>query len=119
MARVCMVVYSTYPADPRVRREAEALAEEGASVDVVCLGGGGERFVEEVRGVRAVRLPVARSRGGRLRYAWEWGLFIAMSFVVVSWLHLVRRYHVVHVHNTEENAVSADRPNIVFAFTDQ
>ncbi|MHC4249557.1 MAG: glycosyltransferase family 4 protein [Planctomycetota bacterium] len=107
MARVCMVVYSTYPADPRVRREAEALAEEGASVDVVCLRGGGERGLEDVRGVRVVRLPVGRSRGGRLRYVWEWGLFIVMSFVVVSWLHLVRRYHVIHVHNMPDFLVAS------------
>ncbi|MHC5053301.1 MAG: glycosyltransferase family 4 protein [Planctomycetota bacterium] len=107
MARVCMVVYSTYPADPRVRREAEALAEEGASVDVVCLRGEGERGLEDVRGVRVVRLPVGRSRGGALRYVWEWGLFIAMSFAVVSWLHLVRRYHVIHVHNMPDFLVAS------------
>ena len=107
MARVCMVVYSTYPADPRVRREAEALAAEGASVDVICLRDEGERGVEEVRGVRAVRLPVARSRGGGLRYAWEWGLFTVMSFAVVSWLHLVKRYHVVHVHNMPDFLVAS------------
>jgi len=107
MARVCMVVYSTYPADPRVRREAEALAAEGASVDVICLRDEGEAGVEEIRGVRAVRLPVARSRGGGLRYAWEWGLFTAMSLAVVTWLHLVRRYHVVHVHNMPDFLVAS------------
>ena len=107
MTRVCMVVYSTYPADPRVRREAEALAGEGASVDVICLQGEGERRLEEVRGVRVVRLPVARSRGGRLRYVWEWGLFIAMSLVVVSWLHMLRRYTVVHVHNMPDFLVAS------------
>jgi glycosyltransferase involved in cell wall biosynthesis len=102
-----MVVYSTYPADPRVRREAEALADEGASIDVVCLRSKGERGVEDVRGVRVIRLPVARSRGGGLRYAWEWGLFIVMSFAVVSWLHLVRRYRVVHVHNMPDFLVAS------------
>jgi len=107
MARVCMVVYSTYPADPRVRREAEALAAEGASVDVVCLRDEGERGVEEIRGVRAIRLPVARSRGGGLRYAWEWGLFTVISLAVVTWLHLVRRYHVVHVHNMPDFLVAS------------
>ncbi len=107
MLRVCMVVYSTYPADPRVRREAEALAGEGALVDVVCLRGEGERGLEDVRGVRVVRLPVSRTRGGALRYAWEWGLFIAMSAAVVAWLHFVRRYTVVHVHNMPDFLVAS------------
>jgi len=35
--KIAMVVFSYYPQDPRVRREAEALAEEGYSIDVFCL----------------------------------------------------------------------------------
>src|SRR6267142_42210 len=41
MSRVCMVVFSEYPKDPRVRREAEALVEAGIPVDVICLRGKG------------------------------------------------------------------------------
>ena len=37
MSTVAMVVFSSYPFDPRVRREAEALAAKGISVDVICL----------------------------------------------------------------------------------
>ena len=35
--RICMVVYSYYPMDQRVRREAETLKENGAHVHVICL----------------------------------------------------------------------------------
>ena len=36
MARVCVIVYTDYPADTRVRRAAEALAERGDDVVVIC-----------------------------------------------------------------------------------
>ena len=35
--RVGMVTFSSYPADPRPRRAADALLKEGMSVDLVCL----------------------------------------------------------------------------------
>ena len=36
--RHCMVVHNYYPlGEPRVQRQAEALAEVGAEVDVICL----------------------------------------------------------------------------------
>ena len=35
--RVAMVTYSPYPNDPRPRRALNALVEEGASVDLICL----------------------------------------------------------------------------------
>src|SRR3954465_4851253 len=38
--RVGMVVFSSYPSDPRPRRAAEALVKEGMLVDLVCEGGG-------------------------------------------------------------------------------
>jgi hypothetical protein len=34
MLRIASVLFSYYPADPRPRREAEALVEAGMSVDV-------------------------------------------------------------------------------------
>jgi hypothetical protein len=36
MARICMIAYTFYHSDPRVRREAEALASRGDSVDLSC-----------------------------------------------------------------------------------
>ena len=37
MAKICMVAYTYYERDPRVRRDAEALIEAGYAVDVVAL----------------------------------------------------------------------------------
>ncbi|HYR90306.1 MAG TPA: glycosyltransferase family 4 protein [Terriglobia bacterium] len=98
MSRVCMVVFSEYPKDPRVRREAEALVEAGIPVDVICLRGKGVPQ-EVVDGVRVFRLPLQQTRAGKARYAWEYCAFIVMALIKVGLLHLKERYRLVHVHN--------------------
>lgn len=96
--RVCAVVFSYYPADPRPRREAEALIGAGHEVDLICLRDADESPRETVNGVRVFRVPLERKRGGKIRYIWEYALFIVMSFFLVTMRFAVRRYHVVHVH---------------------
>lgn len=98
--RVCMVVFSNCPADPRVRRESEALVEAGMTVHVVCLRDDDQPAYEVVNGVHLYHVPLRRRRGGgRSRYLMEYGLFIALAGLWVSALHLRHRYDVVHVHN--------------------
>ena len=96
--RVCAVVFSYYPADPRPRREGEALVDAGHGVDLICLRDEHESPRETVNGVRVFRLPLRRKRGGKLRYLWEYAVFIAMAFALVTIRFFIRRYHVVHVH---------------------
>jgi hypothetical protein len=43
MARICMVAYTYYPTDTRVRREAEALVDRGDSVEIISLGQKGKK----------------------------------------------------------------------------
>jgi len=54
-ARVAMIVFSYYPADPRPRREAEALVGKGISVDMICLRNIHETKEEVVNGVEVYR----------------------------------------------------------------
>lgn len=99
IASVCMVVHSYCPDDPRVRREAEALAAQGTRVDVICLRNEGESPRETVNGVRYIRLPVRRKRGGIVRYLIEYGAFFVASFFMASWLALKTRYDLFQAHN--------------------
>jgi glycosyltransferase involved in cell wall biosynthesis len=95
-----MVVHSFYPADPRVRREAEALRDDGWAVDVVCLRGSREAATEVCDGVRVHRLPVDRHRGSGLAvYLLEYLAFFSLAFFKVALLHLRNRYSVVQSHN--------------------
>lgn len=97
--QITMVVFSYYPADTRPRREAEALIKEGISVDVICLRNDFEPKKEIVNNVRVYRLPLKRSRGGKLRYLWEYICFIMMSFFALSFLFIREQYKIIHVHN--------------------
>lgn len=98
--RVCMVVHSHYPSDPRVRREAEALVDEGWDVGVVCVPDGDEPAHETVKGVRVWRMPVARNRfGSQMSYLAEYGRFFVAASLQVAREHLRRPFQVVQVHN--------------------
>lgn len=94
-----MVTYSPYPADPRVRREAEALMDTGMSVDVICITDGSGSKKESVHGVNVYRLPFSRRRAGKLRYAWEYGCFLFTTFITLTYHYVRKRYDIVHVHN--------------------
>lgn len=97
--RIAMIVFSYYPGDPRVRREAEALVDSGKSVDVICLRGCAERKKEIVNGVRIFRLPLQRKRGNKLYYLFEYVYFIFLTFFNLSILHIRNHYNLIHVHN--------------------
>ena len=71
MKKAVAVVFSYYPSDPRVRREAEALVQKGMPVDVICLKGKNEPGKEVINGVCIYRLPVQRKRSSKISYLWE------------------------------------------------
>ncbi len=97
--RVAMVTYSHYPNDPRPRRALNALKEEGATVDLICLAGGNAPRRETLDGINIFRVPLAHQRGGVLGYAYQYGAFISISSVIFALRSLVRRYDLVYVHN--------------------
>jgi glycosyltransferase involved in cell wall biosynthesis len=97
--RVAMVVFAYYPSDVRVRRAAEALVSSSMAVDVISLRGDGEPKKDQVNGVNVYRINLKRKRANKLRYIWQWGYFIAAVYVKLFWLHLSKRYRIVHVHN--------------------
>ncbi|MEN6356677.1 MAG: glycosyltransferase family 4 protein [Armatimonadota bacterium] len=103
MIRVCHIVQSYYPRDPRIRRQAEALAEAGHWVVVYCLRGPKEAKTEAINGVRVVRLPLSRKRGSKLRYLFEYMAF----FLMVNLKMCKKKFDVVHVSNLPDFLVFA------------
>jgi glycosyltransferase involved in cell wall biosynthesis len=111
-----MVVYSNYPKDSRVRREAEGLVKAGMSVDVISLKGDGELPNEQVNNVNTYRLNIKKKRGSKLQYLWQWSFFLIAAFVKLSWLQIVKKYHIVHLHNMPDFLVfSAFLPKLIGA----
>jgi glycosyltransferase involved in cell wall biosynthesis len=100
-----VLLFSYYPADPRPRRAAEALAGEGMLVDVVCLRRDGERGRETVNGVSVLRIPLKRRRGGALAYIVQYAAFILACGLVLAARSIRTRYRLVHVHNMPDALV--------------
>lgn len=97
---ISMVCHSYYPWDPRVRREAESLTEDGYTVEIICLRNDGEASVECVNGIMVYRLPAKRHQGSSLFiYLVEYLMFFAMSSFILTRQYFRKRYKLIHVHN--------------------
>jgi glycosyltransferase involved in cell wall biosynthesis len=99
MIRTAMIAFSYYPADTRIRREAEALVDQGMSVDIICLKAKHQTEEENINGVNAYLINLKKKRGSKFRYFFEYGCFIIVAFLKLSVLHFRRKYDVIHVHN--------------------
>jgi glycosyltransferase involved in cell wall biosynthesis len=98
--RAAVLLFSYYPSDPRPRRAAEALVNDGMQVEVICLKASTEeRARETFNGVDILRLPLKRRRGGASAYLLQYSTFILSTFFVLAFRSLSRRYALVHVHN--------------------
>jgi len=108
MTRVCMIAYSKYASDGRIRREAEALAARGDRVDVVCLEEEGLRTLRELHGVRLYPVRVRRYQGSQTwRYLLSYAQFFRKAAFLVAVRHLRVRYAVVQVHTMPDLMVFA------------
>ncbi len=98
--RICLITHSAYPVEPRSRRMAEALADAGFGVDVLCLTLPGQPADEMLGGVRVHRLDVTRHQGaGAAVYLREYASFFLQAGLRLLRLQHARRYALVQVHN--------------------
>ncbi len=107
MARVCVIRQYYFPLDIRVRREVEALIQDGHEVDVICLRRPDEPSYERQGNLTVRRLPPRHQRGGMRRYLFEYAAFFSLSMSLVALLHAKRRYDVVQVHSMPDALVFA------------
>jgi len=99
MAHICMIAYTHYPTDSRVRREAEALVERGDKVDFICLGSDNKNNYELYKGVQLIKIHINRYRGSNtLMYISSYLQFFLVSSVKLIWLQLKNHYQVIQIH---------------------
>jgi glycosyltransferase involved in cell wall biosynthesis len=101
---ICIVRHSFYPWELNVKREAEALRDEGYAVHVICLRDEGESPSEEVDGVSVHRMPVGHERGRILRYLFEYNAFFVLAKLALLRLHFRHRFRAIQV-NTMPDAL--------------
>lgn len=103
-----MVVFSHYPSDPRVRREAEALDKAGIAVDVICLRADGEKKAHRYGNVRVHRILQGSDRKeGLLKYLACSAVFCAAAFIRLCALSARNRYGLIQAHNMPDFLVFA------------
>ncbi|HXX44149.1 MAG TPA: glycosyltransferase family 4 protein [Candidatus Acidoferrales bacterium] len=106
--KVCMVAYTFYERDNRVRRYAEALARRGDLVDVVALRNQGQSEIETINGVRLHRIQRRIiSEKTQLSYLAKMLLFFLRSAIFLTRAQLSERYDVIHVHSLPDFEVFA------------
>jgi glycosyltransferase involved in cell wall biosynthesis len=100
---VCMLTYSFYESDTRVRNYAMTLTEQGHQVDVIGLRRKGESRSEVVDGVKVYRIQTRSAYDrGQLFYAYRIIAFLLRSAVFIAHRHMSRPYHLVHVHSVPD-----------------
>jgi glycosyltransferase involved in cell wall biosynthesis len=108
VTRILIIAYTTYVHDGRVKRHAEALAERGDHVDVICLNSGHNGLLD---GVNVIGLEMPRYRGAsRSSYVRSYLRFFAKASWTALRLSRMERYDVVIVCTMPDAAVLCALP---------
>ena len=111
MAHVAMVAFTHYQSDPRVRREAEALAARRDTVEVICLRGRGRSRREVVDGVSSWGAYSPRYRGPNpVLYGVQYVVFLLVAMFALVRLHRRNRVDVVQIHTLPDFMVFSALP---------
>jgi glycosyltransferase involved in cell wall biosynthesis len=99
--QVCVIAYTKYSIDTRIRREAETIAET-QEYDVTIFtpkeGKNARRY--QLENVEVVELKAGRYRGkSNLLLLWSYFLYLCSAFFACSRLFFKQGIDVVHVHN--------------------
>jgi glycosyltransferase involved in cell wall biosynthesis len=99
--KICMVAYTHYETDNRVRRYAEELARRGDHVDAVALSLADDLPAkEEISGVTLHRIQTRKyDERRKWTYAWRLLRFLVVSSIFLARRHREIRYDLIHVHN--------------------
>jgi glycosyltransferase involved in cell wall biosynthesis len=98
--RAAVVLYSDFPFDPRPRRAAEALADAGMEVDLICLREkDSEAKRETINGINVLRLPMQRRRESKINYLLLYSAFLAGCTAILTGRTFKKKYDLVHAHN--------------------
>ena len=105
--RICMIAMASYPGDPRIRRQAEALDEAGYEVDVLCRYSGKQPPRQKFGNVTAYRIMNAPSRENKIFYFLQSIVFLAVAFFRLLILSITKRYKVIQAHNLPDYLIFA------------
>src|SRR5437870_5165071 len=106
--RVCMIAYTNYQFDGRVRLEAESLVNWGYQVFFLVPKSEAIARTYTLASITVRELNIHKYRGkSRFRYILSYLAFLAVAFLACTRLFLQSRIRVVHVHNMPDLLVFA------------
>jgi glycosyltransferase involved in cell wall biosynthesis len=101
--KVCMVAYSFYDEDNRVRRYAEALAKRGDHVEALSLRKEGQPKEDVINGVHVYRIQMRLvNEKGKFSYLRRLILFFVRSMLFLTRNQIAGRYDLIHVHSVPD-----------------
>jgi glycosyltransferase involved in cell wall biosynthesis/peptidoglycan/xylan/chitin deacetylase (PgdA/CDA1 family) len=107
--KICMVAYTYYESDNRLRRYAEALAKRGDQVDIIALDG--TYSLQREKHVDGITVYRVQKRDFNERSKWSYAVrllrFLVRSSIALMGLHRRNRYDVIHIHNMPDFLVFA------------
>ncbi len=106
--KFCMVAYTFYEGDNRVRRYAESLVKRGDEVDVIVLRQNDSDSFARVSGVNVYKIQKRDLNEKRkVDYLLKLVAFLWRSAVTLTKLHLSKRYNLIHIHSVPDFEVFA------------
>lgn len=114
MMNACLIAYTYYEMDFRVRRYAEMLADGKGQVDVFALRGKDQEEFGVMNGVNVYRIQEREhNEKGTVNYLLNYFRFMLTGMIRLARRHACRRYDIVHVHNVPDFLVfMAIRPRL-------
>ena len=97
--KVCMVGYTLYMTDARIKAYVRSLEKRGIETDVIALQECGKGREEKTNSGIIYYLTKKYRGGNALRYILSYFQFFLAAFFKLTILQLRKRYTVIHVHN--------------------
>jgi glycosyltransferase involved in cell wall biosynthesis len=105
---ICMLAYTFYESDNRVRRYSEALVRRGDVVEAIALRREGQPSFEVINGVRVYRIQKrVLNEKSPFQYLAKLALFFLRSAWTVTLRHIRTHYELIHVHSVPDFEVFA------------
>jgi glycosyltransferase involved in cell wall biosynthesis len=106
--KICMLAYSFYETDARIKQYANALVQRGDSVDVIALRHPGEPKQSVLNGVNVFRIQTRTvNERGPLSYLIRILRFLFSAALFIAQRHLKENYQLLHVHSVPDFLVFA------------
>jgi glycosyltransferase involved in cell wall biosynthesis len=106
--KACMLAYTFYETDGRVMRYAEALMQDGATVEAIVLRRDNQTEEEIINGVNVLRIQGrVKNETGKFSYLARVVMFFFRSMIEITRRHLKEPYDIIHVHSVPDFEVFA------------